>query len=383
MSISLYTMMLAIIVALAMMVLLVRIGERRHAAVLWLAMALGCGWVSTLLFDLGGTAPFARAGLYLFDPVAAFCVAQSVRLALGRSRVPRAIVATIAAMIATSLLLVAFGAPIRLEYVPAIATSIVSYSVAFAAVWQARGITVRPAFLLFLGIVIVHSIVRLPVFPGLFDSGNGIAGLDYPNIAPMLILTASIAVPGVVLSILVTIMQREIGHYRRQSERDSMTDLLTRKAFSEAVRSGDAGSGVLVVADIDHFKRINDNHGHGVGDEVIGHFAQMLASRAPMAARMGGEEFAIALPSMSLPQAEEISDRLRRDFSLYRHPAFAEGERVSASFGLASYSAKSDLRTALAQADRALYRAKRMGRNMVCIFGTNEFERPEARAVGM
>lgn len=122
----------------------------------------------------------------------------------------------------------------------------------------------------------------------------------------------------------------------------------------------------LALFDIDHFKSINDNFGHDVGDRVLRSVARQLAEHArsvDFVARFGGEEFVVILPSTTLEQGHQAADKLRRiiDEVIFKH-----GERqvpVTVSAGVAELTAGDSPDTLLKRADEALYRAKRNGRN--------------------
>ena len=135
-----------------------------------------------------------------------------------------------------------------------------------------------------------------------------------------------------------------------------------------AARGGDPVS--VVIADIDHFKRINDSFGHDVGDEVLKEFAARLATNLrsiDMPCRYGGEEFVIAMPNTQAEYAALVAERLRRDVAA---APFQIGGRdpatITASFGVASTGPGIDtVDRLLKRADEALYRAKQAGRNRV------------------
>lgn len=162
---------------------------------------------------------------------------------------------------------------------------------------------------------------------------------------------------------------------RRLATTDSLTGLLTRRAFAaeaarEIARAQRSGSPLACVAfDIDHFKSINDRHGHAAGDRVLKAVAGLCRTslRAiDVAGRLGGEEFAILLPEADADAAAEVAERLRR--ALEATP-LTEGEetiRVTASFGSAVVRAGEDsVEPMMERADAAAYEAKRGGRNRV------------------
>ncbi len=131
----------------------------------------------------------------------------------------------------------------------------------------------------------------------------------------------------------------------------------------------------MVLADIDHFKRINDRYGHGAGDEVLEKIASLLQPElrsGDLLCRYGGEEFALVLPDTDSAGAVAIVERLRgqianADFA----PAFPE--RLTMSFGVAEWSAKMvDTPAWIDAADTALYEVKRAGRNQVLVYQSAE-----------
>lgn len=126
----------------------------------------------------------------------------------------------------------------------------------------------------------------------------------------------------------------------------------------------------LVMADVDHFKRYNDDYGHLVGDRVLRAVARHLAESLrtqDLIARYGGEEFAILLPHSGLDEAGTIAERLRARVAAMRVEVAPEGrvETATISCGVAALRPGSDLETLIAAADHALYRAKDKGRNRV------------------
>jgi diguanylate cyclase (GGDEF)-like protein len=161
----------------------------------------------------------------------------------------------------------------------------------------------------------------------------------------------------------------------RMATTDFMTGLPNRRAFMERLqgelarvqRNLDEGSVLLI--DVDHFKQINDRHGHAVGDAMLRHLADVMRHgqrRIDTLGRMGGEEFAVLLPGADEAAAFSYAERLRR--AVESTPLEVEGERVPAtiSIGIARLLA-SDRKcdAVLVRADRALYAAKEGGRNQV------------------
>lgn len=156
---------------------------------------------------------------------------------------------------------------------------------------------------------------------------------------------------------------------------DSLTSLYNRRAVSDqapgmiacAARSGRPVAAILM--DIDHFKSVNDLHGHACGDAVLRRVAMVLKSIVrpeDLLARYGGEEFLILAPGLDEEAAREMAERMRA--GLATPDARQNGPTVTGSFGVASRGSQSgrDWEALVAQADSALYRAKRLGRNRVC-----------------
>lgn len=158
---------------------------------------------------------------------------------------------------------------------------------------------------------------------------------------------------------------------RTQALRDALTGLYNRRYMEDALeRYADQAARTqsplsVVMIDLDHFKKLNDEHGHAMGDAVLGEVASaILGAIRPcdIACRYGGEELVVLLPDCGLDLAVEKADVLRGRIERLseRH-----GMPISASFGVASVAETSQPREALADADRALYRAKQEGRNRV------------------
>jgi diguanylate cyclase (GGDEF)-like protein len=155
---------------------------------------------------------------------------------------------------------------------------------------------------------------------------------------------------------------------------DVLTGLLNRRAMMEMLgqaaaqrRPGDA-SLCVIVADIDHFKRINDQFGHDVGDRVLVAVASRLRELAGDSlqhhvARWGGEEFLMLLPGTRLKDACQQADNIRRHIEALN--VDGRGLRVTLSAGVAELSASDTLADCLRRSDQALYRAKDGGRNQV------------------
>ena len=160
-----------------------------------------------------------------------------------------------------------------------------------------------------------------------------------------------------------------------QASTDPMTGLYNRRAFYE--RSGLALEGCkrykdpysVLMVDIDHFKRVNDDHGHAVGDEAlcwISHILRSTLRDIDIIGRLGGEEFAVVLPHTDLLQAMDTAERLRNTIAQSARTFNGISLNLTISVGLACLSHEANsLENLLDTADKALYQAKRTGRNRV------------------
>ncbi len=157
---------------------------------------------------------------------------------------------------------------------------------------------------------------------------------------------------------------------REAATRDPLTGLRNRRGFAATFAEVTVGQGALIYADLDHFKKLNDALGHAAGDAALVHFASILGDLVrgrDIAARIGGEEFAIWIPRGNAKRGMVVADRVRQ--ALARREWHWQGHpwAMSASFGVAAWpdhtASRENLETL---ADEALYRAKREGRNRVC-----------------
>jgi diguanylate cyclase len=129
----------------------------------------------------------------------------------------------------------------------------------------------------------------------------------------------------------------------------------------------------LLMIDVDHFKAINDNHGHLIGDRVIRFVAQTVQKNIKgqdIAARYGGEEFTVLLPSTGTKGAEAVAEAIRiavAGAQLVRADNKKPLGQITVSAGVATYQPGEDMMDLINRADQALYRAKNAGRNRTCL----------------
>ncbi|OHV83945.1 GGDEF domain-containing protein [Ensifer sp. LCM 4579] len=206
-------------------------------------------------------------------------------------------------------------------------------------------------------------------------AGSGTTAADYLTstfalisqaLGAMLIVAAGVAMLGVMVKEI-------IDEARASSELDPLSGLCNRRGFLERAvpllhDGGDDGPGALILADLDRFKLVNDTYGHHAGDEVIRQFGRVLLDLMPgqaVAGRLGGEEFAVFLPRVSLADARVLAHGMRAALASRGIEGLPETVAVTASFGVAAIAAEELLEMAMRRVDKALYAAKTGGRNRV------------------
>ncbi len=156
---------------------------------------------------------------------------------------------------------------------------------------------------------------------------------------------------------------------------DGLTGLYNRRYFDEALAEYLEAFGHIdkpigmVILDLDHFKKVNDTHGHDVGDKVLRQVAeclQIFTRYHDVMARLGGEEFAILSPNITETQLYNLSDRIRQAVSELRITNGNVTLKVTVSAGLAIWNGVESGEELYRRADKQLYEAKRQGRNRVC-----------------
>jgi diguanylate cyclase (GGDEF)-like protein len=162
-------------------------------------------------------------------------------------------------------------------------------------------------------------------------------------------------------------LQREL---LRLATTDPLTGLHNRRAFFERAdalharaMAGEALSAIMI--DIDHFKRVNDVYGHGVGDAAISAVAKTLDDGRAVVGRIGGEEFVLLLDGRPLPEAAAIAEQLRARIAMLEIKTAAAIVTLTCSFGVSEWRPGDTLDQMLKRADMALYEAKLEGRNRV------------------
>lgn len=178
---------------------------------------------------------------------------------------------------------------------------------------------------------------------------------------------------------------------RAETVTDPLSGLLNRRGFNTRLEQALSGARAnrsplaLVVADLDHFKEVNDRFGHAVGDSAIVSFSSCLrqvAGSDHVAGRMGGEEFAILLRGTDIRLARLFAEGLRTSFAALDIPELPAEQTLTASFGVAMLQPGEDWENLLKRADRALYRAKAEGRDRVVVCTNGDGTRASSGETG-
>lgn len=185
---------------------------------------------------------------------------------------------------------------------------------------------------------------------------------------------AGLGVIGILLALLLFMSQVDRRRYRRLSERDGLTGLYnhtqffnrSKKVLEDARKRGSAFA--LIMADIDHFKQINDTYGHIFGDQVLERTASRMRGvfgEYGIVGRIGGEEFGIALPGCTTEEAMELIDRFRESLGAMRKGD--KSVKVTLSYGIAQLANERRIESLRHRADGALYSAKQQGRDCMVL----------------
>ena len=240
--------------------------------------------------------------------------------------------------------------------------------------WQAepKGFGSRFLAIAFLlGVAI--AVWRLVTLPVVVDDAD--VTLDYELVQQLYLGVFSLGILGLSIGFIMLANERLRVELEFMATRDPMTGALNRRAFfsraevewARSMRSRRALA--VITSDIDFFKKVNDTHGHHVGDLVIKDFAHRAAQmlRFPdILARFGGEEFVILLPDTGMAEAKQVAERIRHEIQTQRDkalPPYTVSLGVAIAQGNAGQAA--DVEALIAEADAALYRAKQGGRNRV------------------
>ncbi len=240
--------------------------------------------------------------------------------------------------------------------------------------WRGRAEHI-PARWPLIAFLAIHTLVNIG---GVYDALAG--QLQHDRVAPLNSWFGAILFEGIVYAMASAVFmallcnERETQKFMRAAHSDPLTGIANRSALMENAerlfeRSRKDGTPFsLIMFDLDHFKTINDIHGHRRGDDVLRAFAETVRKvlrPADVFGRYGGEEFTVVLPNANVETAHVIAERVRHAFA--EQHRFLDGQRIEAtvSGGVAEAGAATNFEDVLDAADRAMYEAKRLGRNRV------------------
>ena len=233
---------------------------------------------------------------------------------------------------------------------------LIDFAIIAVMAFQAVDFLVRPTVTLLYERTIPAELYRESIYYSLIGLVLGVKGLT----------TAMVLIGATIVEWTTTV--------REDGERDALTGLRNRGSFDQAMREilskaqTEGRSLSLVVADIDHFKQVNDIWGHQVGDQAIAGFGDLISTMVrgcDITGRIGGEEFCIAVWNCENDSAVRLAERIRLAFGNLTHPGLSEALRLTASFGVATARSGETYAQLFARADEALYKAKSRGRNRV------------------
>ncbi|HEX2071576.1 MAG TPA: diguanylate cyclase [Thermoleophilaceae bacterium] len=219
------------------------------------------------------------------------------------------------------------------------------------------------------------ALVHMGVLGAFFGIELGLRDLGWTPVDSWVATIVTLTTAGLVVGVMRDRLTGSIASLTDAARTDPLTDLLNRRGFEESfdvelerARRADRGLSVIV-GDLDRFKEVNDRFGHAAGDEVlrrVGETIRAMKRSWDVAARIGGEEFAIVAPDTDEHGAYVLAERLRVEIEETFEPAGAG--QLTASFGIVSFPIHGQTGEALLQAaDQALYAAKRLGRNRAVI----------------
>ena len=377
-AVDLHLVTCGIVGLLSLVCLLVHLALGRGSSLAWLMAATLCVLVETLLFRYAGPSTVTAGLVAILVASAYFAASQAIGAACRLSATSRRITLCWVTLTALSLALLAFPVEPTVRYIPFQLAGILVFLDTIRRLARAPKRGVLENGMLVLGLLTVAgNIVRIPMFPALLGQPTPWAIASEDTFTLVFMPAMGLLTMCLVALVIARIVASVIGEYRHSAERDGLTELLNRRAFDALIDKPASSRGAIVMCDIDRFTAINDRFGHQAGDEVIRSFACMLSLHGDYAGRVGGEEFALLLLDTSLADAAEQAEGIRSAFDGMCHPAIGPSAQFSASFGVAAFEAGTSIRTAMRDADRALYSAKRNGRNLVTVAqGTAPLDEP-------
>lgn len=233
------------------------------------------------------------------------------------------------------------------------------------------------AKLLFAQIAVLAVAIVLSTIYTIDPASNGVSeavlrGSLYMSLINMTVTAISLTVA---VTLYISYMTAIVAELQVQSETDPLTGLLNRRGFETRARllfeEGRKLPMVMIVADIDHFKRVNDVHGHAAGDKVLKHLASLMRDgvrQSDLCGRIGGEEFCILMPGAELPIGRLAAENVRSVFAQTAKRIVGVDAPLTASFGAVEVRDGESYQSLFERADAVLYAAKSQGRDRVCTY---------------
>ena len=384
MTISGIIMMTLLVVGLAVMCGVISAALRQYASLMWMGTALVIGVLESLALRDGTITSLDLFAVCVTIPMSYTCVGESVRMAYGAPRSDKRYFALIGALIGLSVVMLLLPLAPVIQMLPCQMAG--AWAMLRTIAWVKRDRTCHgrldTAMLVALVCVTLVYVARIPFLPLLVSLETPFLVMPRQVLQDILIVIFAILVPAVVVLTVAKVVAGAVDHQRMRAEFDIVSALPNRRAFEGVMHHPARGPGYLIVCDIDKFKLVNDRFGHAAGDAVIRAVAGLLDGQG-MAARVGGEEFAVWLPGDDHARAAARAEELRREIASLRLVEIVGDHQVTASFGIARVHAKAPLHDVFAAADVALYRAKNAGRNRVVMFEEQDWQddRRKLRAI--
>jgi diguanylate cyclase (GGDEF)-like protein len=351
----------------------------RSAGAKWMSAAYGTGMVYVLLeFAL----PFqANAMPVVYLIFATFLVVLAfATIAMARHYQTPLPVAALAGVIALALLVNLFTIDAPRDWLGRGLAYQGSYTlVQLTTLWVVAKARKHRALdktlIAMLGISALHYLLK-PVLAAVMGSGSSHQAYINTLYAAISQSTGAVIMTSVGLLILLIIVRDMMAEVTERSETDTLSGLLNRRGFDEQAEKGRvmaarAGApAVVIVADLDHFKRVNDTFGHDAGDAAITAFAAVLRRTFDLRAiigRRGGEEFAVMWPGADLGAARGAAEQVRQALANMTAEERGTPDPITASFGIADMHPGDSLAYMMRRADGALYDAKARGRDRASI----------------
>lgn len=384
---GLVTPLMALVFA-AMFAILWRVGQlRRH--VLWIA-------VGNLLFAIGFliTHLLPTDAPYLFHATQAFyTLGTVVLLAAVCERVGQKLdITSMAVIYVLSAASLAVAVTVSDDAAPRLILVNMGYGVMFAMgvatlLSGRRRQVLDVAIIVMLGFQAADFLIR-PTMTIMYEQAIPAAQYRESIYYSLIGLVLAVKMVASTMVLIGATVAEWMDTLRESGERDALTGLRNRGAFEQEMHTmlpraqAEARRVSLVVADIDHFKQVNDIWGHQAGDRAIAAFGRLIDEAirgCDVAGRVGGEEFCIAVWNCANDPAERLAERIRVAFERLEHEGIRGDIRLTASLGVATARPGESYERLFARADEALYRAKDQGRNRVENAETTD-RQPEAAA---